>query len=71
MAAERVTLLRSVREYFSELGKRGGRVSGRGLTCEQARIMIDIREAKREAKKMGKPEPKIDRKKLQRLKKPL
>jgi hypothetical protein len=69
MGAERVTLPRKVREYFAEIGRRGGATSRRELTRSQARILVAIREAKRVAKKEGKPPPKIDRKHLALLRK--
>lgn len=36
-----------LREYFSKLGKKGGKLSRRVLTTEQARAMVKAREAKR------------------------
>jgi hypothetical protein len=70
MPPERVTLPRQVREYFAEIGKRGGQAGRRELTRPQAKLLVAIREAKRAAKKEGKPPPKIDRKKLALLQKP-
>jgi hypothetical protein len=70
MPPERITLPRQVREYFSEIGKRGGRAGRRELTRQQAKLMVSIREAKRAAQKEGKPSPTIDRKKLALLRKP-
>jgi hypothetical protein len=70
MAPERLTLPRKVREYFSEIGKRGGRAGRRALSRQQAKLMVAIREAKRSAQKEGKPPPKMDRKKLALLRKP-
>ena len=70
MAPERVALPRKVREYFAEIGKRGGQAGRRELTRQQAKLMVAIREAKRAAKKEGKPPPKINRKKLALLQKP-
>ena len=67
---ERLTLARLVREYFSEIGRRGGRAGRRELTREQAKLMVDIREAKRAAKKKGTPAPKLSRKHEQILRKP-
>lgn len=61
MVHERVTLPAKVREYFAEIGRRGGRAGRRELTRRQARLMIAIREAKRVAKKEGKPPPKLAR----------
>jgi hypothetical protein len=59
MKRERITLARTVREYFAEIGGRGGSSGRRDLTRQQAKIMIAIREANRAAKKKGKPPPKI------------
>jgi len=70
MPPERITLPRKVREYFSEIGKRGGQAGRRELTRQQAKLLVAIREAKRTAQKEGKPPPKIDRKKLALLRKP-
>ncbi len=69
MSSERVTLQRQVREYFAEIGKRGGQAGRRELTRQQAKLMVEIREAKRHAKKKGKPLPKIDRRRQQILRK--
>jgi hypothetical protein len=60
-AAERITLPAKVREYFAEIGRRGGSSSRRQLTRRQARLMIAIREAKRVARTEGKPPPKLSR----------
>lgn len=70
MPPERITLPRKVREYFAEIGKRGGQAGRRELTRQQAKLLVAIREAKRAAKKEGKPPPKIDRKTLTLLRKP-
>ena len=70
MPPERITLPRQVREYFAEIGKRGGQAGRRELTRQQAKLLVAIREAKRAAKKEGKPPPEIDRKKLALLRKP-
>ncbi|HKP03622.1 MAG TPA: hypothetical protein VJU77_09720 [Chthoniobacterales bacterium] len=70
MPPERITLPRKVREYFAEIGKRGGHAGRRELTRQQAKIMVGIREAKRAAKKEGKPPPKTHRKTLALLRKP-
>jgi len=70
MPPERITLPRKVREYFAEIGKRGGQAGRRELTRQQAKLLVAIREAKRAAKTEGKPPPKIDRKKLALLQKP-
>jgi hypothetical protein len=51
MPPERITLHGKVREYFAEIGKRGERAGRRKLTRQQAKLMVDIREAKRAAKK--------------------
>jgi len=61
-AAERITLPTKVREYFAEIGRRGGAAGRRELTRQQARLMIAIREARRTARKEGKPPPKLSRK---------
>ena len=62
MPHERVTLAAKVREYFAEIGRRGGSSSCRELTPQQAKLMVDIREAKRTARKEGKPPPTLTRK---------
>ena len=67
MPPERITLPRKVREYFAEIGKRGGQAGRRELTRQQAKLLVAIREAKRAAKKEGKPPPKIARKALAML----
>jgi hypothetical protein len=59
-----------VREYFSAIGKHGGAAGRRELTRSQAKLLVAIREAKRAAKKEGRPPPKIDRKTLAVLRKP-
>jgi hypothetical protein len=69
MPPERITLSNKVREYFAEIGKRGGQAGRLELTRQQARLLVAIREAKRVAKKEGKPPPKIDRKQLALLRK--
>jgi hypothetical protein len=51
------------------IGKRGGQAGRRELTRQQARLLVAIREAKRVAKKEGKPPPKVDRKTLALLQK--
>jgi len=53
---------KKVREYLSEIGKRGGLASRRELTKSHARQMAAIREAKRAALKAGKAWPPRDRK---------
>jgi len=53
---------KKVREYLSEIGKRGGLASRRELTKSHARQMVAIREAKRAALKAGKAWPPRDRK---------
>jgi hypothetical protein len=70
MPSERMTLPRPVREYFSAIGKRGGASGRRELTRQQAKLLVAIREAKRVARKEGKPPPEIDRKTLALLRKP-
>ena len=69
MPPERITLPRKVREYFSEIGKRGGQAGRRELTRQQANLLVAIPEAKRAARREGKPPPKIDRKQLALLRK--
>jgi hypothetical protein len=61
MAIERITLPTKVREYFADIGRRGGASSRRELARQQARLMVAIREAKRIARKEGKPPPKLSR----------
>jgi hypothetical protein len=50
-----------VRQYFADIGRRGGTAGRRELTRQQARLMVAIREARRVAKKEGKPPPKLSR----------
>ena len=69
MPSERVTLARKVREYFAEIGKRGGQAGRRELTRPQAKLLVAIREAKRTAKKKGKPPPAFTAKQLAPLRK--
>jgi hypothetical protein len=69
MPPERVILSAKVRQYFSEIGRRGGSSSRRELTPQQAKLMVAIREANRTAKKEGKPPPTTDRKTLALLRK--
>lgn len=38
---------RNVREYFAEIGRRGGTKSRRNLSSEKAREMVRVREARR------------------------
>jgi len=59
MPHECVTLSAKVREYFAEIGRRGGSSSRRELTPQQAKLMVAIREAKRTAREKGKPPPKL------------
>jgi hypothetical protein len=40
-----------IREYLAEIGRRGGRVSKRALTADQARTMVAVREARRAYRK--------------------
>jgi len=61
MPHEQVTLPAKVREYFAEIGRRGGSSGRRQLTRQQARLMVAIREAKRTARREGKPPPKLTR----------
>jgi len=70
MPSERVTLPRKVREYFAEIGKRGGAAGRRELTRQQAKLLVAIREAKRRAKKTGKPPPAFTSQQLAPLRKP-
>jgi hypothetical protein len=70
MNRERITLPRKVREYFAVIGRRGGAAGRRELTRSQAKLLVAIREAKRTAKKEGKPPPKIHAKHLALLRKP-
>lgn len=67
MSSERVLLHRHVRAYFAEIGRRGGQAGRRELTPQQARLMVDIREARRAARKNGTPPPKLSRKDRQIL----
>jgi hypothetical protein len=60
-AAERIALPTKVRQYFAEIGRRGGAAGRRKLTRQQARLMVAIREAGRTARKEGKPPPKLSR----------
>jgi hypothetical protein len=70
MPPERITLPRKVREYFSAIGKRGGASGRRELTRQQAKLLVAIREAKRVAKKAGKPPPAFTARQLAPLRKP-
>jgi hypothetical protein len=36
-----------IRDYLAEIGRRGGRVSRRALSPEEARAMVRVREARR------------------------
>jgi len=38
-------------KYFSEIGQKGGRVSRRKLSSETAKLMVQVREARRAFKK--------------------
>ena len=62
MSADRIVLPAEVREYFASIGRRGGQMGRRELTKEQARLMVLIREVKREAKKKRIAAPKLTRK---------
>jgi len=55
---------KKVRQYLAEIGKRGGLASQRQLTRSHAKQMVAIREAKRAARKAGKPWPPRDRRLL-------
>lgn len=55
---------KKIREYFAEIGKRGGLASRRELTRSHAKKMVAIREAKRAALMEGKQWPPRDRKPL-------
>jgi len=46
---------RKVGEYLAEIGRRGGLISRRELTRQQAKEMVAIRETKRAAERKGKP----------------
>ncbi len=70
MTTDRIVLAAEVREYFAALGRRGGQSGRRELTREQAKLMVAIREAKRQAKKTGKAPPKLTRKQQEILGKP-
>jgi len=54
---------KTIRNYFSALGKKGGKKSRRILTPEQARAMVKAREEKRKKKEfkefMEKPIKKL------------
>jgi hypothetical protein len=50
-----------VRQYFADIGRRGGTAGRRELTRQQTRLMVAICEARRVAKKEGKPPPKLSR----------
>jgi hypothetical protein len=70
MPPERITLPGKVREYFATIGQRGGAAGRRELTRQQAKLLVAIREAKRAAKKAGKPAPAFTAKQLAPLRKP-
>jgi len=55
---------KKVREYLVTIGRRGGLASRRELTRSHAKQMVAIREAKRAARKAGKPWPPRDRRLL-------
>lgn len=74
MPPERVTLPRQVREYFAEIGKRGGQAGRRELTRQQAKLLVAIREVKRAAHQeatVSKDRPPAKTPASLRLKKPL
>ena len=52
---------KKVREYLAEIGHRGGIMSRRELTRQQAKKMVAIREAKRAAIKAGKASSTLER----------
>ena len=70
MSIERIVLAAEVREYFASIGRRGGQNGRRELTKEQARVMVEVREAKRHAKKTRTAPPKLTRKQQEILGKP-
>jgi hypothetical protein len=49
MAGRRIE--NKVREYFAEIGRRGGLASRRELTPKQAKKMVAIREARKHRRK--------------------
>jgi hypothetical protein len=51
MTRKEITVPRAVREYFAAIGRRGGSASRRDLTRRQAKLMVAIREEKRDATK--------------------
>lgn len=51
---------KQTRDYLREIGKRGGRVSQRELTKQQARHMVFVRELKRASLAAGKPWPPVN-----------
>lgn len=67
MSADRIVLPAEVREYFAAIGRRGGE---RELTREQAKLMVAIREEKRQARKTGTAQPKLTRKQQEILRQP-
>lgn len=70
MPPEQISLPAQVRDYFSTIGKRGGSSGRRELTRQQAKLLVAIREAKRAAKKAGKPPPAFTARQLAPLRKP-
>jgi hypothetical protein len=42
---------KSIRAYLAEIGRRGGRVSKRVLSADEARAMVAVREARRAYRK--------------------
>jgi len=42
---------KSIRDYLAEIGRRGGRVSRRALSADEARAMVAVREARRAYRK--------------------
>ena len=59
---------KKLKDYLARIGQRGGKASRRELTKSHARQMVAIREAKRAARKAGKPWPPRDRRSRKLLK---
>ncbi len=70
MSADGIVLPAEVREYFAAIGRRGGERGRRELTREQAKLMVAIREEKRQARKTGTAQPKLTRKQQEILRQP-
>jgi hypothetical protein len=62
MGERKATAENKIRAYLAKIGRRGGLVSRRQLSRNHAKQMVAIREAKRAARKQGKPT--TDRKRL-------